>query len=69
MEFENSFRIYQKKLEELMVFLPLIKDLISMVVIANAVTGHNSRDMSKSYLDTLEKIVSLGKDEFNNSWN
>lgn len=38
-------------------FLGLLKDIISMVVIANAVTGHTDQSMSNEYSDTLKMIL------------
>lgn len=47
-------------------FLSLIKDIISMVVIANAVTRQKPRALDEDYMDTLEKILSLGNNGSNN---
>ena len=38
-------------------FLGLLKDIINMVVIANAVTGHKDESMTKEYADTLKMIL------------
>lgn len=38
-------------------FLGLLKDIISMVVIANAVTGHKDESMSTEYANTLKTIL------------
>ena len=46
-------------------FLSLIKDIISMVVIANAVTGQKPQDMDEDYMDTLEKILRFGNNGSN----
>lgn len=37
--------------------LGLLKDIISMVFIANAVTGHKDESMSTEYADTLKMIL------------
>lgn len=41
-------------------FLGLLKDIIGMVVIANAVTGHKDQSMSNEYADTLKMILESG---------
>lgn len=41
-------------------FLGLLKDIISMVVIANAATGHKDSNMSEEYIDVLEAILNSG---------
>ena len=38
-------------------FLGLLKDIISMVVIANAVTGQKDQSMSSDYAETLKMIL------------
>ena len=43
-----------------MYFLGLLKDIIGMVVIANAVTGHENQRMSIEYADTLKMILEAG---------
>lgn len=46
--------------EEKMDFLSLLRDIISMVVIANAVTGHKDDSMTEDYAKTLETILKSG---------
>ena len=41
-------------------FLGLLKDIIGMVVIANAVIGHKDQSMSNEYADTLKMILESG---------
>ncbi len=38
-------------------FLGLLKDIISVVVVANAVTGHKDENASEEYFETLTKIL------------
>ena len=38
-------------------FLALLKDIISMVVIANAVTDQKNTSMTEEYQEILEKIL------------
>ena len=42
-------------------FLGLLKDLISIVIIANAVTGNKPNDVDDEYVKTLERILSSGE--------
>ena len=41
-------------------FLSLLKDIITMVVIGNAVTGHKDDSMTEDYAKTLETILKSG---------
>ena len=41
-------------------FLGLLKDIISMVVIGNVVSGNHCTD-DEDYLNTLERILSVGE--------
>lgn len=38
-------------------FLGLLKDIVSIVVVANAVTGHKDESMTEDYADTLKDIL------------
>lgn len=48
--------------EEYMDFLGLLKDIISIVVIANAATGHKDESMTEEYAGVLETILKSGND-------
>lgn len=41
-------------------FLSLLQDIISMVVIGNAVTGHKDESMTEDYAEILESILKMG---------
>ena len=41
-------------------FLSLLKDIITMVVVANAATGHKDDSMTEEYVQTLETILKSG---------
>lgn len=43
-----------------MELLELLKDIIGMVVIGNAVTGHKDESMTEEYAEILEKILKSG---------
>ena len=38
-------------------FLSLLKDIITMVVVANAATDHKDDSMTEEYVQTLETIL------------
>ena len=38
-------------------FLGLLKDIVSIVVVANAVTGHKDESMTEDYADTLKDLL------------
>ena len=38
-------------------FFGLLKDIISMVVVANAVTNHKDESMTEEYADVLKAIL------------
>ena len=44
-------------------FLSLIKDVISMVVIGNALSGNKQAFEDENYLKTLETILNTGNDD------
>ena len=41
-------------------FLGLLKDIISIIVIANASTGHKDESMTEEYAEVLETILKTG---------
>lgn len=41
-------------------FLGLLKDIVSIVVIANAATGHEDNSMTEGYANTLMSILEAG---------
>ena len=40
--------------------LSLLQDIITMVVVGNAVTGHKDESMTEDYVDILESILKMG---------
>lgn len=46
-------------------FLGLLKDVISIVVIANAVTGHKDESMTENYADTLKEVLTYDNQKVN----
>ena len=43
-------------------FLGLLKDIVGMVVVANAVTGHKDNSMTEDYAGVLETLLKMGDD-------
>ena len=44
-------------------FLGLLKDIISMVVIGNLVTGNKHLTDDEDYLESLERILTIGEEK------
>lgn len=46
-------------------FLALLKDIIAMVVVSNAVTGQKPGDLDEDYMGVLQSFLDLGDNRNN----
>ena len=50
-------------------FLSALKELVSVILLCNAATGHEDKSMTESYVDTLDKLLKMPSYRIDNSVN